>query len=101
MTEAALIVVAMIASGVIPLIWLTYLMRRGKAGLALWVLVVLALVLAGLVFATGRPVGIDPLQAWSIALLFGVPACAGASAGALLGAYLWWKRGGRISWKRQ
>lgn len=85
MFEGALLIAAMTACGLIPMFWLNYLMIRGKAGLVLTVLSVLGAVLVILVFATSRPIGIDPLRAWTIALLFVLPALLGAMAGTLLG----------------
>ncbi|WP_131801589.1 UDP-N-acetylmuramate--alanine ligase [Cognatiyoonia koreensis] len=74
------------------MIWMTYLMVRGRAGLVLTVLSLLGALLAILVFATGTPIGIDPLQAWTIALLFVLPAMCGALAGTLLGWLIRWRR---------
>lgn len=85
MAEGFLIIAAMTACGIILMVWLTYLMVRGKAGLALTVLSLLGAVLVILVFATGTPIGIDPLQAWTVALLFVLPALIGALSGTLLG----------------
>jgi len=92
MTEGFLIIAAMVACGIIPMAWLTYLMVRGKAGLVLTVLSILGAVLVILVFATGTPIGIDPLQAWSIALLFVLPALIGGLSGTVLGWLIRWRR---------
>ena len=64
---------------------LTWLMRKGASGLALTIMSVLGAVLVILFYATGRPIGIDPLTA-TILLFVGVlPAFLGGGAGALLG----------------
>jgi len=49
------------------------------------VLSILGAALAILIFATNRYIGIDFVQAWTIALLFVLPALMGAGAGTLLG----------------
>lgn len=85
MLEGIAIIAAMTACGLIPMVWLTYLMVRGKSGLVMTVLSLLGAVLLVLYLATGRVIGADVLQVWTIALLFVFPALAGASAGTLLG----------------
>lgn len=85
MIEGALIIAAMVACALIPMMWLTYLMIRGKSGLVLTILSILGAVFVVLYFAVTTPIGIDPLQAYSIAYLFVLPATIGAASGALLG----------------
>ena len=85
MNEDVLIVGCMILCALFPMVWLTYLMIRGKSGLTLTVLSLLGAALVILVFATSRQIGIEPVRAWAIALIFVLPAMIGASSGTLLG----------------
>ncbi|SFS14434.1 UDP-N-acetylmuramate--alanine ligase [Yoonia litorea] len=84
MADLAIIAI-MLASAAIPFVWLTRLVRRGHSGLALTILSILGGVLAVLLYASGRPFGLDPVQAMGASLLLIIPALAGACAGALLG----------------
>lgn len=59
--------------------------RAGVFGLALSMLSVLGACLTILIYATGRPFGINPLLAMDLALLWVFPALLGGLAGALLG----------------
>lgn len=59
--------------------------RTGAFGLALSLLSVLGACLAILIYATGRPFGINPLLAMDLALLWVFPALLGGLAGGLLG----------------
>jgi len=69
--------------------------RRGRFGLPLSVVSVLGGVLAVLIYATGGTFGLDPLQAYAIALVGVLPALLGALAGFLLGWLRWTRRQGR------
>lgn len=59
--------------------------RAGAFGLALSLLSLLGACLAILIYATGRPFGINPLLAMDLALLWVFPALLGGLAGGLLG----------------
>ncbi|MBE0413552.1 UDP-N-acetylmuramate--alanine ligase [Yoonia sp.] len=59
--------------------------RAGGFGLALSVLSVIGGCLTILIYATGRPFGINPLLAMDLALLWVFPSLLGGLAGALLG----------------
>ncbi|WP_439156129.1 UDP-N-acetylmuramate--alanine ligase [Yoonia sp.] len=59
--------------------------RAGAFGRALSVLSVLGACLTILIYATGRPFGIDPLLAMDLSLLWVFPALLGGLAGAMLG----------------
>ncbi|WP_342076198.1 UDP-N-acetylmuramate--alanine ligase [Yoonia sp. SS1-5] len=72
-------------AGFALLVWLT---RRGSAGLALTVVSILGGVLAILIYAAGRPFGIDPVGAMTAAMLCVLPALMGGIAGGLLGRIL-------------
>ena len=75
----------MLASAMLPFALLTWLVRQGHAGWALTVPSVLGAVFAVLLYASGRPFGIDPLVAMGGALLVCLPALLGCAAGGLLG----------------
>ncbi|PUB18829.1 UDP-N-acetylmuramate--alanine ligase [Yoonia sediminilitoris] len=84
----------MIGCALIPFIWVTQLVRGGKSGLALSISCVIGGGLAVLLYAAGRPFGIDPVFAMTLALLIFLPAMLGAGAGGFLG-YLMRKRDDR------
>ena len=64
---------------------LAWLVRKGASGLALTIMSVLGAVLVILFYATGRPIGVDPLVATVLVFVAALPAFLGGSAGALLG----------------
>lgn len=64
---------------------LAWLVRKGASGLALTIMSVLGAVLVILFYATGGPIGVDPLVATVLVLVGALPAFLGGSAGALLG----------------
>ncbi|WP_341365571.1 UDP-N-acetylmuramate--alanine ligase [Yoonia sp. BS5-3] len=79
------IVAGMCAAALVPFALLARIMRKGRGGLALTILSLLGAGFAVLLYAAGRPFGIDPVLAMSLALLLVLPAFSGAAAGALLG----------------
>jgi hypothetical protein len=85
MVEGVLIIAAMTACGLVPMAWLTHLMIRGRSGLVLTLLSVLGAIMVILWFAVETPIGLDPLRAYSIFLLFLMPAMIGALSGTALG----------------
>jgi hypothetical protein len=76
--------VMLICAG-LPFILLTKFMRSGQSGLALTFSSVIGATLVILIYASGRPFGIDPVFAMTIAMLVCVPALLGSTAGAFLG----------------
>ncbi len=64
---------------------LVRLVRAGQVGWSMTILSALGGCLAVLIFATGRPFGINPAFAITAALLVVFPALLGGGAGALLG----------------
>ncbi|MEM8536823.1 MAG: UDP-N-acetylmuramate--alanine ligase [Pseudomonadota bacterium] len=84
MTQVLLLGI-MLSCATLPFILLTWLVRRGQSGYALTAASVIGATLVILLFAAGRPIGIDPVFAMTLALLGFVPAMLGALAGALLG----------------
>ena len=64
---------------------LARVVRAGQAGLGLSIIAAIGACLTVLMYAAGRPFGIDPVIAMGGALLFALPALLGAGAGALLG----------------
>lgn len=64
---------------------LVRLVRGGHSGLALSILSIIGAGLVVLLYAAGRPTGVDPVRAMSAALLFALPALAGGLAGGALG----------------
>lgn len=75
----------MVLCALVPFGLLVRLVRAGQAGWAMTILSVLGASLVILIFAAGRPFGIDPVFAMSVALVWFFPACLGGAAGALLG----------------
>ena len=75
----------MLTCAVLPFAVLTKLMRGGQSGLAMTIIAVSVATLAIFVYASGRPFGIDPILAMTIAMLACVPAFLGSTAGAFLG----------------
>jgi len=80
-----LILGVMLACAGLPFVLLTKLMRAGQSGLALTFGSVIGATLVILIYASGRPFGIDPVFAMTIAMLVCVPAVLGSTAGAFLG----------------
>ncbi len=68
-----------------PFLLLTALMRAGQSGLALTIGSIIGGALVILIFASGRPIGIDPVFAMTLAMLGFLPALLGSAAGAFLG----------------
>jgi uncharacterized membrane protein len=79
------VIAVMFASAMVPFALMARLMLAQKSGLALSVISLIAAALAICVFASSRPMGIDPLRAIGIAMVCLLPALIGAGAGALLG----------------
>ncbi|WP_055687686.1 hypothetical protein [Loktanella sp. 5RATIMAR09] len=75
----------MLLCAMIPFTALTRLMRAGQSGLSLGIASAIGAVLVIAIYASGRPFGVDPVLAMTVALLVCVPALLGALAGALLG----------------
>ncbi len=85
MMQTFAILGVMCACALIAFMGLARLVRGGKSGLALSIISGLGAVLTILIYAAGRPFGIDPVIAMGGALLFVLPTLVGAGAGALLG----------------
>ncbi len=79
------IIASMLGCAFLPFAVLVKLVRAGASGLALTFMSVLGGVFVVLIYASGRPFGVDPVFALSAALLFVFPALLGGAAGALLG----------------
>lgn len=75
----------MLACAIVPFAGVTSLVRRGHGGWALGLSSITGGVLAILLFASGRPFGIDPVFAMGTALLVVFPALLGCTAGGVLG----------------
>jgi hypothetical protein len=75
----------MVVCALAPFALLVKLVRAGLAGLAMTLLSLLGGCFVILIYASGKPFGIDPVLAISLALLFVLPALIGGGAGALLG----------------
>jgi lipopolysaccharide export LptBFGC system permease protein LptF len=75
----------MLLCALIPFAFLTKLMRAGQSGPSLSIVSVIGAVFIILIYASGRPFGIDPVLAMTVAMLACVPALLGGIAGALLG----------------
>lgn len=84
MTQLMVLGVMLVCAG-LPFILLTKLMRIGQSGLALTFCSVIGATLVILIYASGRPFGIDPVLAMTVAMLVCVPAVLGSTAGAFLG----------------
>ncbi|WP_322893779.1 MULTISPECIES: UDP-N-acetylmuramate--alanine ligase [unclassified Yoonia] len=82
------IVILMAFCALVPFFTLVRLARAGQFGLVVTVLSLLGAAAVILAYATGKPLGIDPVQAMAILLLALVPALIGGVAGALLGKLL-------------
>ncbi|MDP5083928.1 MAG: UDP-N-acetylmuramate--alanine ligase [Yoonia sp.] len=75
----------MVFCAMLPFALLTWLVRSGRNGLAVTILCLIGATLAIFIFASGRPFGINPVFAMTVALLVCVPAFLGSTAGAFLG----------------
>jgi len=85
MMVQVLILGIMLSSATFPFILLIWLTRRGQSGLALTVISIIGALLVILIFAAGRPIGIERVFAMTVALLGFVPAFLGSLAGVWLG----------------
>ena len=83
-----LVLSTMLACAMLPFVGCARLMYQGHAGYTLTLLSVLGAAFAILLFGTNYDVGLDPVQAMAMALLFCLPALAGGLAGTLLGKLL-------------
>ncbi|PXW70914.1 hypothetical protein C7964_102814 [Loktanella sp. PT4BL] len=79
------IFLGMLLCAMIPFAALTRFMRAGRSGLSLSIASAIGAVLVIAIYASGRPFGVDPVLAMTVAMLACVPALLGALAGALLG----------------
>jgi len=86
--QDALILATMLACALVPFVGCARLMFQGHAGYTLTLLSVLGAAFAILLYGTNNDVGLDPVQAMGMALLFCLPALAGGLAGSLLGKLL-------------
>jgi len=84
MTQLLVLGVMLICGG-LPFVMLTKFMRSGQSGMALTIASVIGATLVILIYASGRPFGIDPVFAMTVAMLVCVPALLGSTAGAFLG----------------
>jgi uncharacterized membrane protein YGL010W len=75
----------MLTCAILPFLLLSRLIRSGQSGLALSIASVIGATFAIFFYASGRPFGIDPFFAISMAMLICVPALLGCAAGTLLG----------------
>lgn len=75
----------MVFSAMLPFALLTWLVRSGRNGLALTIISLIGATFAIFIFASGRPFGIHPVFAMTVAMLVCVPALLGSTAGAFLG----------------
>ena len=75
----------MLICAALPFALLTKLMRDGQSGLALTIVSVIGATLAIFIYASGRPFGIDPVFAMTMAMLACIPALLGSTAGMFLG----------------
>jgi hypothetical protein len=80
-----LVLAGMLAAALIPFGGLTVLVRSGKGGLALSIASVIGGALAVFLFASGRPIGVDPVFAMGLSMLGLFPALLGCAAGGLMG----------------
>lgn len=75
----------MVSCAMLPFALLTWLVRSGQNGLALTIVSLIGATFAVFLFASGRPFGINPVFAMTVAMLVCVPALLGSTAGAFLG----------------
>ena len=74
----------MVAGAMVPFALMTWLVSRGKTGLALTKATLIGTATIILLYAAARPVIMDPLRALGWFYVLGVPALLGCGAGALL-----------------
>lgn len=79
------IFLGMLLCAMLPFAVLARLMRAGQSGLSLSIISGIGGVFVILIYASGRPFGIDPVLAMTLAMLACVPALLGGIAGAVLG----------------
>lgn len=75
----------MLISAALPFALLTKLMRAGQTGLTVTIISVIGATLVIFIYASGRPFGINPVFAMTVAMLACIPALLGGTAGAFLG----------------
>ena len=75
----------MIITAMVPFVIMTNWMRGGRDGYALTLICMLVAAFVIFLFGVQIPIGLTPVQAYSFALLFALPAVLGAVAGGLLG----------------
>ena len=92
-----LVVLLMVVAAFAPFALATWWMQRGRVGYTLTLFSLAGAALTLSIFAASRPVGVDPVQAMSWAMLFFLPAVLGCSAGALLGWLIYRRRFGASS----
>ena len=80
-----LVLGAMLMAAAVAFVLMAFWMRRGKTGYALSLISILGAVLVVFLYGVQTPIGLTPVQAYSFALLFALPAVLGAAAGGLLG----------------
>ena len=90
--EEALILSAMTGIGLVSMLVTAQPAKAGRFGLPLTVVSVLGGALAVLFYAMNGTFGIDPLQAYAIALVGVLPSFLGGLAGFLLGWLIWKRR---------
>ncbi len=84
MAELAILAL-MICAALLPFVVMAWLVRGGRNGPALSLMSIAGGFFVVLIYASGRPFGIDPVGAMSGAMLVFLPALLGGGAGALLG----------------
>lgn len=83
--EEVLFIAGMTLCALLPFAGLTWMVLKGKNGLALTIVSLLGAGFSIMIYATNHDFGIDPVRAIGIALVFFLPALLGSGAGALLG----------------
>lgn len=83
--EGFAIIGIMAACALVSFAVLVRLVRRGRSGFALSIVSVAGGCFVILIYASGRPFGIDPVLAMSWALLYLLPVLLGGIAGGVLG----------------
>lgn len=89
-----LVILLMVIAAFGPFGLATWWMQRGKVGYTLTLFSLAGAALAITVFGASRPIGLDPVQSMSWAMLFFLPAVLGCCAGALLGWLIYRRRFG-------
>ena len=85
MTSDLIILGAMVLSAMVPFALCARWMRLGKFGFAMTLLSIVGAMLVIFFYGVQTPIGLTPVQAYSWALLFALPALLGGSAGCLVG----------------